>query len=266
MGRARRTVVVIGRRIDRELAARVKRELGGAEAWLVAPAFARNRIEHLASDIDDQVDEADEIARRSEQALMSAGVDVAGHGTGDADPLLAIEDALRGYPAERILLVIHDEEESRWAEADLFQKAVERFEVPIRELRISDDGRSRGEVTEAATARATDGQRPAELEPVNYSLPPIPVSDAVGLGIGILGTIVLAILAATASGGYLEWPGSAQLGLAIYSALVNLGHALGLLLMDSVGFRRGPEKFFAWLSLVGTPIAVLASILVAVVA
>lgn len=261
-----RVVVVIGHSIDAELAGRVEREIGTAEAWLVAPAFARNRIEHLVSDIDEQVDEADAALRASERELSAAGVTVAGRGTGDADPLLAIEDVLNGFPAERIVLVVHTEQESRWAESDLFEKAVERFELPIRELRIGEDGDGGVRVTETETAAASAGEEPAELRPANYSLPPIPVSDAVGLGIGILGTVVLAILAASAPGDYLEWPASAQLALAIYSALVNLGHAFGLLLMDSVGFHRGPEKFFAWLSLIGTPIAILASVLLAVTA
>lgn len=121
------------------------------------------------------------------------------------------------------------------------------------------------QIGETKTAEATDGHGPHELRP-SRNLPPIPIIDAIGLAVGIAGTVVLAILAASAPGDFLEWPGSAQLALAIYSALVNLGHAIGLLLMDSVGFHRGPAKVFAWLSLVGTPIAIVASIAIALIA
>jgi hypothetical protein len=46
-------------------------------------------------------------------------------------------------------------------------------------------------------------------------------------------------------------------GAAIGIALVNLAHVVGLTLMESVRYRGGFAKFFRYLSLIGTPLAVV---------
>jgi hypothetical protein len=79
-----------------------------------------------------------------------------------------------------------------------------------------------------------------------------------GMTLGIVGTIVVVILAAVATSGSGDegWSGAA-IGIAIATALVNMAHVVGLLLMESVRYRGGFAKFFRTLSMVGTPLAVL---------
>lgn len=52
----------------------------------------------------------------------------------EADPLLAIEDALRDFEADQIVLVADPPDNPTWAEQGLLEEARERFPVPIREL------------------------------------------------------------------------------------------------------------------------------------
>jgi hypothetical protein len=44
-------------------------------------------------------------------------------------------------------------------------------------------------------------------------------------------------------------------------SLVNIAHVVGLLLFESVGYRGLWERFFARLSLIGTPAAIIVSLL-----
>jgi hypothetical protein len=57
--------------------------------------------------------------------------------TGDVDPLLAIEDALREFPADEIVVVTRPEEDASWLESGSGEEAKERFPVPVTHLVVS---------------------------------------------------------------------------------------------------------------------------------
>ncbi len=63
------------------------------------------------------------------------GVDAAGD-TGEADPLLAVQDALQTFDADEIVLFTHPGEDSNWLEEGLVDEARERFEAPVRHLEV----------------------------------------------------------------------------------------------------------------------------------
>ena len=50
---------------------------------------------------------------------------------GDGDPLQAIEDALRTFGADEIVISTHPEGRSHWLERNVVGDARERFDVPI---------------------------------------------------------------------------------------------------------------------------------------
>ena len=62
--------------------------------------------------------------------LEAHGIDAEGM-VGDAQPLLAIEDALRAYPADQVLVLTHPPERSRWLERGLIERARARFDLPV---------------------------------------------------------------------------------------------------------------------------------------
>jgi len=63
-------------------------------------------------------------------ALAAAGVEARGQ-VGDDDPLQAIEDALRTFGADEIILATHPEGRSKWLERGVVERARERFDLPI---------------------------------------------------------------------------------------------------------------------------------------
>ena len=55
---------------------------------------------------------------------------------GDTDPVQAIEDALRAFPADEVLVLTHADEEAGWLEQGSAEEARERFGIPVTRLTV----------------------------------------------------------------------------------------------------------------------------------
>jgi GABA permease len=100
------------------------------EILVVTPALPTSRAAHWASDTD----EATELARqRMELSLIAIGeLGLKAKGEiGDSDPNVAIEDALRVFPADEIVISTHPPERSRWLERGVVDRAREQIDLPI---------------------------------------------------------------------------------------------------------------------------------------
>jgi len=100
------------------------------EILVVTPALAVSRAEHWASDVD----EAMELARqRMELSLIEIDrLGLKGRGEiGDSDPNVAIEDALRVFPADEIVISTHPPHRSRWLEHGVVDRARDEIDLPI---------------------------------------------------------------------------------------------------------------------------------------
>jgi hypothetical protein len=89
-----------------------------------------SRVKYFASDEDGARAQAQERLEHSLSRLREIGVNCEGE-VGEADPLQAIEDALRTFGADEILVSTHPEGRSLWLERGVVQAARERFDVPI---------------------------------------------------------------------------------------------------------------------------------------
>jgi hypothetical protein len=87
------------------------------------------------SDSDGAIAEATERAEQTERALSSEGAQVTGI-AGESEPLLALQDALATFPADRIVIFVHADDEQRYREDDVIGEAERRFGVPVVEARI----------------------------------------------------------------------------------------------------------------------------------
>ena len=103
-----------------------------APVLVVAPAL-NSRLRHWVSDVDGAVAQARDRARLAVAELRERGVRARGE-VGDSNPLLAIDDALAGFPASEIVIVTHPEGRSNWLERGLIEKATARFDLPITHL------------------------------------------------------------------------------------------------------------------------------------
>jgi hypothetical protein len=99
------------------------------EVLVVTPAL-NSPLKHWVSDEDQARADAQKRLNASLAKLAEAGVQARGE-VGDGDPLQAIEDALRTFGADEIILSTHPEGRSHWLERGVVEKARERFAVPI---------------------------------------------------------------------------------------------------------------------------------------
>jgi hypothetical protein len=106
-----------------------------AEVMVVAPALHASALRFWLSDADEAIAHADEVRRRSAEQLGAEGVSAAAD-TGESDPEDAVEDVLKTFTADRILVFAHAGGEQRYRE-DVDTGALEsRFGIPVTEARI----------------------------------------------------------------------------------------------------------------------------------
>jgi hypothetical protein len=89
-----------------------------------------SRVRYIASDSDAARAKAQERLDHSLSSLREVGVNCEGE-VGEADPLQAIEDALRTFGADEIIISTHPEGRSLWLERGVVEAARARFDVPI---------------------------------------------------------------------------------------------------------------------------------------
>ena len=99
------------------------------EVLVVCPAL-NSPLRHWVSDEDGARAAAQERLDRSLGLLRAARVNARGE-IGDADPLQAIEDSLRTFGADEIIVSTHPEGRSHWLERGVVASARERFAVPL---------------------------------------------------------------------------------------------------------------------------------------
>jgi hypothetical protein len=108
----------------------LERSLDVREEVLVVTPALNSPLKHWVSDEDEARAEARKRLDASLARLAEAGVQARGE-VGDGDPLQAIEDALRTFGADEIIISTHPEGRSNWLERGVVGKARERFAVPI---------------------------------------------------------------------------------------------------------------------------------------
>jgi hypothetical protein len=100
------------------------------EVMVVSPALHDSPARFWASDSDEAIARAQEVQEETVERLEEEGVDAAGD-TGESDPLVALEDALATFPADRIVVFTHPDEEQAYREDQLTEEAERRFGVPV---------------------------------------------------------------------------------------------------------------------------------------
>jgi len=96
---------------------------------LVCPAL-NSKLRTWTSDEDGAREAARSRLDASLERLALLGVQARGE-IGDGDPLQALEDALREFPADEIVVSTHPPGRSHWLEQGVVENARMRFDVPV---------------------------------------------------------------------------------------------------------------------------------------
>jgi hypothetical protein len=232
-----------------------------ADVRVVAPALVASRIKHGLGDVDEAREDAAARLQRSIDAIRRTGIEASGE-VGDADPELAIRDALATFPADEVIIATHPPERSTWLEKDVVERARADIEQPITHVIVDLDA-ERGQQTARAVERIPRRRRrgDGEDEDTDY-LPPMTLRDRLTLLVGIGGTIALGIMALLCpDGGDVSGGCAARFLIALAAFMVTVWHVVALILMGSVRYHGFWEKAAADMVLFGIPPAILISAL-----
>jgi hypothetical protein len=268
----KRALVVANEKIaGNQLVGAVLRHLGEGveELFVVAPALADSALDHIMGDVDAAIPAARERLETTLAEFRESGVDARGE-VGDSDPIQAISDEIVKFHPDQILVVAHPDDEGAFAEKGMLEQAERDFDLPVLELIVNHDAEP--ELLDTKSTGPVAGRRKGWRP--SYNWPPLTRRDVVGIVVAIIGTLLLGVLAAKGVAnshgngndheeGRLGAEAAAAVLIALGMALVNLAHVVGLFLFQSVRYEGVFSRFFAKLSLIGTPIAVvIAAVLV----
>jgi hypothetical protein len=102
------------------------------DVLVVVPAL-NSRLRHWLSDVDDAIARAHDRLELALAELRTRGVVARGE-VGDANPLVAIDDALARFPASAIVIATLPPAQWNWLERGLIDKAKARFDAPVTHL------------------------------------------------------------------------------------------------------------------------------------
>ena len=112
---------------------------GGANVKLdvLAPILA-SRSHQWASDVDREREEARERLEASLAWAAAQGFAAKGE-VGDPDPLVAIEDELRDFGADEVIIAAHAAEGTSWLANRMLGHLARELDIPVREIVVGDD-------------------------------------------------------------------------------------------------------------------------------
>jgi hypothetical protein len=102
---------------------------GTTEFYVVCPAL-NSRLKTWTSDEDPARAEAQKRLDATLTRLSSVGIEARGE-VGDVDPLVAIEDGVRMFRPDEIVVSTHPAGRSNWLERGVVAAVRERFDVPV---------------------------------------------------------------------------------------------------------------------------------------
>lgn len=111
------------------------------EVLVVCPAL-NSPLRTWVSDEDGARAQAHQRLEATLARLDAAGIQARGE-VGDGDPVQAIDDALRTFGADEIVISTHPEGRSNWLERGVVSTARERFPVPIRHVVVDLEAQGR---------------------------------------------------------------------------------------------------------------------------
>ena len=97
-----------------------------------------SRSHYWASDVDREREEARERLEASLAWAAAQGFAAKGE-VGDPDPLVAIEDELRDFGADEVIIATHSREHTSWLAKRMLGHLARELDVPVREIVVGDD-------------------------------------------------------------------------------------------------------------------------------
>lgn len=108
------------------------------EVDVLAPVLT-SHVHYGVSDIDSELEQARARLQRSLAWARDHGIDARGE-VGDPNPTTAIEDELRDYGADEVIVVTHARERETWQEHGELERLRRELDVPVTHVAVGDTG------------------------------------------------------------------------------------------------------------------------------
>ena len=102
----------------------------GAETLVVVPATEVSKLQLLTGEVDHARERAEAVADSTAAPAVA----------GDSDPVQAVEDAMREFGADEIVVVTRPDTQADWLEGGSAAEALRRFSVPVTHLVVDEEG------------------------------------------------------------------------------------------------------------------------------
>jgi hypothetical protein len=122
-----------------------------SEILVVVPALTSSRMEHWSSDVDGALEAAGERLNESLLRMEAAGITARGQVGDHHEPNASLEDALRAFPADEVIISTHPPERSRWLERGVVERARREVPLPITHVVVDLDAEARESAGAAGT-------------------------------------------------------------------------------------------------------------------
>jgi len=114
-----------------------------SEILVVVPALTSTPLEHWASDVDQALDDARERLDSSLATMAAAGLQARGYVGDHHEPNASLEDALRDFPADEIVISTHPPDKSRWLERGVVTRARDEVPLPVTHVVVDLEAEAR---------------------------------------------------------------------------------------------------------------------------
>jgi hypothetical protein len=119
-----------------------ERILGGREERteidILAPVLT-SHLHHGVSDIDRELEQARTRLERSLTWARKQGIEARGE-VGDPSPTTAIEDELRDFGADEVIVVVHPDELGTWQEQVELERLRRELDIPVTRVVVGEGG------------------------------------------------------------------------------------------------------------------------------
>jgi nucleotide-binding universal stress UspA family protein len=140
---AARTLLIVGEApTDEQFAEEVLHCIHSPAALEVHAPVLQSKTHFVTTDIDHETRQARRRLAQTLAAARRAGVPASGEVGDPIDPLAGIEDELRRYRADEVIVTTHPRNGANWIESDLLEHLRAELAAPVREVILGDGVRS----------------------------------------------------------------------------------------------------------------------------
>lgn len=215
------------------------------KVFVIAPALVDTALEDELGAIDGGIEAAERRLGDVVEKLESVGIRAVGR-VGDSRPETAVGDGLREFDIDEVFVVAHSEDQRKYAERDLWKDINRKYTQPITEILVRRE--PGGERIETIDVLDSPAKHESEEDRIirERNFPPLRRRDELAIAVGILGTVLLgliAVAAGLADDGVIHGASAAILLIAIGSFLINIAHVVGIFFFGSIRYGGVWERF-----------------------